>query len=534
MRLRTFIDIYAGGEGSGNFGHVGRPGEVGGSQPEGEDGQTKYEAKLNKQSEVGIEAVSKLLPEALKSARVTNPKQEWDDLSGYEQSETEDKWKDDALESGDIDVDTSNIEKEYEDNIRNGKDEERTKHVVDATAEDVINALWLHPDFKDYNRPLPGIEPAKKKIDNDTLVYDEDDPSTLVDLDQIKFNGGTPLTEDQQKQAAHQWSTSFDEAIESEMDDVRNSDEYIEQVDELRSEAINEAWNNLSDLSKFTYAQDYDIVEGDGDEVPVGKEPKEWKVTSDDPEDDDEYKATGAIGRELTRLRTYQVLRERGFASDAVDINEIWESWKASSTAETSKAFQLAAAEELGGHHLFSESDVKELREANNIPAMKAYVRAQWEVTQFVMKRAGVEDLQVYRAVMLPSKDLADERKEEISREQCETKYYAAPCMKLPDVKLKRNGLASTTLKRDVANEWSGIGKLPPSPMRVVLRFDVPRTAVLSLPAYGQNMHEEEEVVIFGGKNKWKWDAWLNKAPKFDRVAIAAMKRGRSNGLYTV
>ncbi len=30
--------LYEGGEGSGNFGHAGRPGEVGGSAPEGEGG----------------------------------------------------------------------------------------------------------------------------------------------------------------------------------------------------------------------------------------------------------------------------------------------------------------------------------------------------------------------------------------------------------------------------------------------------------------------------------------------------------------
>ncbi|HMF29120.1 MAG TPA: hypothetical protein VKE42_10140, partial [Candidatus Cybelea sp.] len=50
---------------------------------------------------------------------------------------------------------------------------------------------------------------------------------------------------------------------------------------------------------------------------------------------------------------------------------------------------------------------------------------------------------------------------------------------------------------------------------RVVLRAEVPRTAAISVPAYGVNVHGEHEVVVAG--TAWKgWDAWQGTAPTFD------------------
>jgi hypothetical protein len=47
-----------------------------------------------------------------------------------------------------------------------------------------------------------------------------------------------------------------------------------------------------------------------------------------------------------------------------------------------------------------------------------------------------------------------------------------------------------------------------------------PGTAIFSLPVYGKNIHEEQEVVVT--RTAWKkWDAWLNKAPSFTAVPIA-------------
>jgi len=53
----------------------------------------------------------------------------------------------------------------------------------------------------------------------------------------------------------------------------------------------------------------------------------------------------------------------------------------------------------------------------------------------------------------------------------------------------------------------------------VVVRARVPRTAVISVPAYGKNIHEEKEVVVAG--TSWKaWDAWYQKAPSTGKVGF--------------
>jgi hypothetical protein len=104
--------------------------------------------------------------------------------------------------------------------------------------------------------------------------------------------------------------------------------------------------------------------------------------------------------------------------------------------------------------------------------------------------------------------------------------------IKLPDIQLQRSGAASTTGTRDVANEWGGVGNLPPDPIRVVLRIETPPTSVLSLPIYGANNTSEHEVVIVGTKDKWLWDAWRNRAPSFDEVPIVQpVKKAESQTL---
>jgi hypothetical protein len=49
------------------------------------------------------------------------------------------------------------------------------------------------------------------------------------------------------------------------------------------------------------------------------------------------------------------------------------------------------------------------------------------------------------------------------------------------------------------------------------MRMHVPRTAVVSVPAYGLNVHGEREVIVAG--TAWvNWDAWYQKAPSHDIV----------------
>jgi hypothetical protein len=70
-----------------------------------------------------------------------------------------------------------------------------------------------------------------------------------------------------------------------------------------------------------------------------------------------------------------------------------------------------------------------------------------------------------------------------------------------------------------VSNNWDG------DLNRVVLRASVPRTAAVSVPAYGINVHSEREVVVAG--TAWKaWDAWQGRAPTFEQVPMGANGTG--------
>jgi GNAT superfamily N-acetyltransferase len=97
--------------------------------------------------------------------------------------------------------------------------------------------------------------------------------------------------------------------------------------------------------------------------------------------------------------------------------------------------------------------------------------------------------------------------------------------IKLPELALRRAGAQSTTGTPSVANDWGGVGNLPPNPVRVVLRIEAPPTSVLSLPVYGQNMQEEHETVLIGAKDKWLWDAWRKQAPTFKTIPISTTTR---------
>jgi hypothetical protein len=134
----------------------------------------------------------------------------------------------------------------------------------------------------------------------------------------------------------------------------------------------------------------------------------------------------------------------------------------------------------------------------NGFEAAKAYVRGKWETTQYLLDKSGDDTVNVYRGI---EHDAGDDHDQPVGS-------FA----KLPNVDIQRNGAASTSTDPSVANNWDGGN-------RIVLRMSVPRTAVLSVPAYGQNVYKEHEVVVTGTAYKG-WDAWHRRAPEFDSVPI--------------
>jgi hypothetical protein len=135
--------------------------------------------------------------------------------------------------------------------------------------------------------------------------------------------------------------------------------------------------------------------------------------------------------------------------------------------------------------------------------AVKAYVRGKWETTQWLLDKADLQTVGLWRGLDLDTKN---ERTEIVNTQ---TARGAMSYNKLPEAVVRRNGAASSTIKRSVANNWS----------KVTIRVQVPRTAIVSVPVYGQNAHNEHEVIIAG--TAWKaWDAWQGPAPSFDEVPL--------------
>jgi len=288
-------------------------------------------------------------------------------------------------------------------------------------------------------------------------------------------------------------------------------------------------------------------------------------------------------------------------------IHQVWEAWKQKSSERLGLSLQLAAARELGGVHRMTPDEVQEAEDSavqelgnNGMATLQAYVRAQWEVTQFVMQKAGEDKVAVYRGLMLPGDQVRatthvvtdklgglpkdpptnikrveqrvapeldtpekpplkvfvafDYDGEHFVEEKLRTvpksivdippggspyesddvtiqrrldRYHQNQSRrgllftKLPDLQLQRAGAQSTTGSRSVANDWGGVGNLPPDPKRVVVRVEAPATSVLSLPVYGENAQAEHESVILGTRDKWLWDAWYDIAPSFESQSIS-------------
>jgi hypothetical protein len=221
--------------------------------------------------------------------------------------------------------------------------------------------------------------------------------------------------------------------------------------------------------------------------------------TSFDPLGDNEHKRRGSANYQATRLLalhmgvgTVQIMKERGIdgrASIAQKMdNEIWRDWKASSTSSNGQLMQLAIAEELDGrvNEQQLEDGVEYIRRNpadrwGSYEMVKAYVRGKW-VTQWLLDKANVSTVDVYRGINLAH---SEERFEQVEGP-------SGSFTRLPDAPIRRNGAASWTTTQSIANNWRRGSD------GVVLRATVPRTAVVSVAVYGQNVHNERESVIAG------------------------------------
>lgn len=472
---------------------------------------------LADQTKTAIAAGERLLSRAVEEADYGSAGEvkTWDDLSSDKQNQVREQWIQNEYENG-VDVDMSGVEQDMLNDLRRDNDD-----IIKETEEQTLERLADR--FPNENPLLPGVETDNfRRIDPETLTVGDDDGdgAPLVDLEEVRFTDGSELTAKEQELLSRTWNQEYDAAIQAEVDKFGESNEWQEAVNELESQILNNQWNSFSDKEKLALAANFD-VEISGDSVSPG-EPEKW-VTGSSVGDhgSEDYGRTHAIANRMTELRMAEILKERGLkANPERHIEETWSRWKVSSHSVDSNALQLASARELGGVHRLNAEELKAISDRftdNDLAVMQAHVRAQWETTQYVMHRAGENEVNVYRAIYIPTGDA----KREYYDRSGNKREDAADFVKLPDTSLLRAGAQSTTAVVDVANNWGGTGKVPTGSSRVVLRIRAPRTSVLSLPVFGDNVQEEYETVLLGTKDKWRWDLWLGKAPTFQQLKAA-------------
>ena len=365
----------------------------------------------------------------------------------------------------------------------------------------------------------------------------------ITDPNQLTLPGVEPvknsdlLTKEMRIELTVMIKGKFNEKAEENADDISPPLELEEQAKTYMQENWEEG---MTDGEKWNFVKhDTDIIndkEGHPDipeTAPAPGLPKFYDPLNDTSGKD--YKKTQWLARNLSITRAVEVIAERGIqmkpgvvpltAIRRVD-NELWSAWKGSSTSQDGLLLQVATADELGGRlnpktghggRVQIDKDAvrakadKDYEGIGGYNAIKAYVRAKWETTQYLLDKAGINELKLYRGIALELDTLAQAEREKML---LEIRQMVEGHAKVP-TNVVRNGAASTTTNSKIANGWSQ------SSTRLVLRISAPRTAAISIPAYGINIKSEQEVVIAG--TAWKgWDSWLGSAPDFEKVKLAA------------
>ena len=372
------------------------------------------------------------------------------------------------------------------------------------------------------------------------------------------------------------WAKEHTDLIEDDAGDDDKADQYINSWDDVTDEskakvaaeyvklksqeakeehpsvadyvigaAAQGKWQQMTDLQKLSWAKAYADQMLEKPSIPL---PEKFDPLGKDTYNaGKDYRRTQVLARAMSNERSAQVILDRGLAhvgeivgtakgspewkaaaaermrEYVADMDKrLWSDWKSSSTSEGGELLQVAIADELGARlrtdHFKDGRPDKIIARANDRYApiggyegVKAYVRAKWETTQYLLDKADLQKLQLYRAVNIP---VSESEAVEITGEPGAINPVRR-WTRYPNVTVARNGAASMTAKPSVANEWNG------QTNRVVLRAEVPRTAVVSVPAYGINITEEQEVVVAG--TGWVgWDAWKEDAPEFDTVPLGA------------
>src|SRR5262245_948498 len=433
--------------------------------------------------------------------------------------------------------------------------EDETNPTIPYTNEQLFNALSLDTKYGSGEGPL-------------TVAFKDDklqEPSMAPPKEQQSFAGMEPidyskqLTDEMRIGLITSLKVEFNKEAENKVSDM----EPPEYLTETAQEYAGDAWNEMSDAKKFEWAYgNTDIIKkkdegggaasSDDPSTMVIELPKKYDPLNETTGQD--YKRTQKLARYLSIERTVQMLEDRKLVpeiyvpeqikkgtpeweaarikalhQDIADADRrLWRGWVSSSTTSEGQLLQLATSEELGGRFkaktatemdvagLKSGADLK-YREIGGYAGVKAYIRAKWEVTQYLLDKADAKVINLYRGISMDPELVQKFFAVSLSKHMSESQFVNAgkgTYRHMPTLPVDRNGAASTSLNPMVSNGWK-----KGNPNQIVLRAQVPRTAAISIPAYGQNEFSEREVVVAG--TAWKgWDAWKGPAPTWEELPV--------------
>ena len=511
---------------------------------------------LERQRAVAIETIDKLAASVIGTETEINVRDvsEFSDLSDNQQSEAYDAFVDD--------VSSSAYEIELENWWKEQSIDEATRIIFISAGEDE----WLQDTVKDMLEARDIDLKKSNLLDKEGLIRSDifnfdssittlddfessnDNLLNAEDLRGMVYNDGTPVfgdvvTEKNTELLGIPVATAIEDTklfkeLHGELEEsigkrIQDAKYWLDEpdnshFDDLVSEFLMNDWNSMPDKQKFNYV---DVDETETESILISRPSSFEVVDSNVPG----YKDTGRLSIVLTQERFKTVAKERGLDDiPSGYINSVWGDWKSDSAKGAAYVMQVAAAEELGGR-MYQTREGKDAAWAKKyrqyaddnldggFEGMKAYVRAQWEVNQYILKEAGVEYLDVYRAVFVPKSQIGDTQNITVPAFGSNPEGIELNLQALPTLHVAQNGAASFTTNRSVANNWNGVGYKPDDSKRVVIRARVPSEAILSLPVYGQNETNEQEVVVTG--LPWRsWDAWLDAAPTIQQWSIEAQR----------
>ena len=403
------------------------------------------------------------------------------------------------------------------------------------TDETIVTALEIDYESGTYSKDNPVFTWKEEKLQDPIGVEKEDleKQPPLPGVEMKPVNYSKHLTKAMREEIEERMRGAFEKEAESKSQDLDPPD-YLE---ESANEYMGQYWDDsVSDKKKFKYAQEFNIV---NDPDAESEEPSEFASRPImregglkmpirmDPLSEDStsqgYRETQRLIRVIATERSLQIAIARGAAvkrhDGSVDVDatrgqvkamtqRLWDAWKGSSTSQAGLWIQKATAEEFNGR--MRTKIIHGGTSEKQWTLIRSIVRGQWETTQWMLDKSGNHQLKLYRAVAL-----RDHPKERTVKMESETSkaMQRSPYEYLPDLSIERNGAASTSVNVGMSNGWQN------DDTRVVMRAVVPRTAAISVPAYGQNLHGEREVVVAG--TAWVgWDAWRKTAPSLDDIPL--------------